>query len=101
MSETVEITPESLEKLQAENREMVRKMAMNGQGVNPLEALATRIETFLDTFLADEDRLVFEYNFEYRMGKMVREALDMTNRMKLMQGVNSNSPDVKSLLQGK
>lgn len=100
----LEYEPPSQEKLhllRQGNIEKIQALARFNKGVSPAEAQAILFQTFLDTFLGDEDRLALDINFEHRMSVLLEAAVSNANRQQLLDGVNTNSPDVKSLLQGK
>lgn len=101
MEETTEFTAEGLEELRSERVDLMRSLAMDNVGIAPLDIMAIRLETFADTFLDAQSKLVFEYNFERRIIDLLQQMSSQAARSKLMAGVNSNSPDIKSLLQGK
>ena len=90
MSETVETpepTQEKLEGYREANRELIQELARYGKGVSPAEAQSILFQTFLDTFLAPDDRLALEINFEYRMGILLAQAVSSAKRSQLMEGV--------------
>lgn len=101
MSETVNPVPapsqEALDELRQGNIDKIRTLARFGKGVSPAEAQSILFQTFLDTFLVDEDRLALDMNFEYRMSVLLGEAISRANREQLMEGVAG----AKSILQGK
>lgn len=80
-------TPEKLDELRQGNVEKIRELSRYGKGVNPAEAQQILFQTFLDTFLTDEDRLALEINFEYRMSILLEKAVSTAKRQQLMEGV--------------
>lgn len=91
MSETVNSVPapsqEALDELRHGNVEKINALARYNKGVSPAEAQAILFQTFLDTFLSDEDRLALEISFEYRMSVLLGQAVSNAKRQQLMEGV--------------
>lgn len=91
MSETVDQVPapdqEALYELRQGNVEKIRELARYNKGVSPEQAQSILFQTFLDTFLSDEDRLALEMNFEYRMSVLLADAVSVAKRQQLMDGV--------------
>lgn len=80
-------TPEKLDEMRQGNVEKIRELANYGKGVSPAEAQSILFQTFLDTFLSDEDRLALDVNFEHRMGVLLTQAVSTAKRQRLMEGV--------------
>lgn len=93
----VEITPEALKRVRQSNLDRLRALATYQKGIDPRVAQSVLFETFLDTFLTEEDRLVLDFNFESRMSALLKAALGEAGQQKLLEGV----PGASNLLLGK
>lgn len=97
MSEIEEVAtaPEDLEKTLARvrqsNQDKYTAIARDGARIDPASIMALRFETFLDTFLTDDDRISFELNFESRFQEQLNAALAQIRQAKLTSGTNAQS----------
>lgn len=94
-----EIDREKLDKLRQSNRDKFGALARMNVGIDPVSVLATRLETFIDTFLGEADSLVFETNFETRIKDNLNEALAQARQSQILQGVKG--VDASKLTIGK
>lgn len=94
-----EITPNALDKLKNINQNKYVAIARDGGRIEPSSVFSLRFETFLDTFLSEQDKLVFEYNFESRMREQLDAMLTQIRQAKITAG--TQGIDAKKLIIGK
>ena len=95
MSDTNEVatSSEELEKTLARvrqsNQDKYTVIARDGGRIDPASIMGLRFETFLDTFLDDNDRMSFELNFETRFQEQLNVALAQIRQAKITSGTSS------------
>lgn len=91
MSEKVvdldQVTIQDLEKLRQRNVQKLQAIGQQGAGVDPTSVMARRLDVFLELFLSEQQRIMFEYAFETRMAEMLDRGLSEIRAAKLTQGV--------------
>lgn len=86
----VEDLTKSLERVKQSNQDKYTAIVREGGRIDPASVMGLRFETFLDTFLGDEDRLAFELNFESRLQDQLNTALAQLRQQKLTAGTQNS-----------
>ena len=91
MSEQVKLEDVDLETMKKDTEKLSQsneaKAKSLGAPVNPAIIAAIKVEVFVETFLDENAKTVFNYNFHLRMRKEFDEALAQVRQAQLMQGV--------------
>lgn len=85
---STEDVQKELDRLRQSNQDKYTAVGREGRAISPASVMALRFETFLDTFLGDEDRTAFEVNFESRFNTQLNEVLAQIRQEKLTAGTN-------------
>lgn len=86
------ITQKNLDSIRNSNMDSLRALQVEGAMLDPVNIVLTRINTLLDCFLNEEDRVQFEYLFETRISELLRSAHQEVTRSRLLQGVQAAPP---------
>ena len=81
------VTMEDLEKLRKRNIQKLQSIGQQGAAVDPTNVIGIRLDTFLDLFLDDAQRIQFEFAFETRMSESLDKVLSQLRAASLTQGV--------------
>lgn len=81
---------DEVEKLQKKNIEKVKALANAGKTVDAAMLANVKIDTFIETFLDDQAKLVYVRNLEIKLGSLLDEALSQIRQEQLVQGVKGN-----------
>ena len=84
------VSMEDLDKLRQRNIQKLQAIGQYGASVDPTNVIGIRLDTFLDLFLNDEQRIQFEFAFETRMSESLDKVLAQVRAASLTQGVSSS-----------
>lgn len=80
-----------IEKFRKSNEgKSVALMQATGSPIDPGVLAAIKLEIFIDTFLDENAKVVFAYNFQIRMRKELDDALKELRKAQITDGVTSN-----------
>lgn len=94
-------TQELLDKLLQANAQRLRALFSYGHQPDPRTVLAIRLETFIETFIPEEDKLAFELNFETRMAEVLKDMISQAAKAQITQGVPAGAGAKKLYVAGK
>lgn len=70
-----EVSMEDLDALRKRNIQKLQAIAQYGANIDPTNVIGIRLDTFLDLFLNDVQRIQFEFAFETRMAEALTKVL--------------------------
>lgn len=100
--EAIRLLKQQVGDLQKENDAALNTMARQGVQVHPDSITRTMIAVLLDQVLGKKDgkeatlsRMLFEYEYQQRVQKMVADVQTQVNRQRLMAGVRESANGLK------